>query len=245
MLAQRGTAAAPSRCSAPPSRPGSFRGGGHGALGDPPFGDLRDDLDINLDEDHFDYFDFLNVVNFSVLNAILVLLLIVVMLLPTVLLIENVAVLRARLVMPPSPRSARMPLMGLRISFDLDDSLTFGDLYRFVDHARAAGLDDDQRVTVERTDNIGNPVDVHTLAADLGDVEELSRPALWFHREDLDRFTPLLERELAQERQRGPRRAHGPAARDVGSTARLRLTNPPAWRLTGVSASHFGPSLVV
>lgn len=89
--------------------------------------------------------------------------------------------------------------MGLRISIDLDDSVTFGDLYRFVDHARAAGLGETDRVTIERDDAVGNPLDVHALAADLGDVDQLMRPTFWLTPREVDRFTVALEREMRQE----------------------------------------------
>ncbi|PRX48692.1 hypothetical protein B0I33_104510 [Prauserella shujinwangii] len=65
--------------------------------------------------------------------------------------------------------------MGLMHRLDLD-KVTFGDLYRFADHARAAGISPDDYVTVETTDPIGNPIDHHTLVADLGGVDEVSRP---------------------------------------------------------------------
>lgn len=43
--------------------------------------------------------------------------------------------------------------MGLIYKLDLDN-VTFGDLYRFVDHARSAGIPDNQVVTVEAEDAI-------------------------------------------------------------------------------------------
>lgn len=67
--------------------------------------------------------------------------------------------------------------MGLIHRLDLD-KVTFGDLYRFVDHARAAGLRDEDHVTVETHDPLGNPEDTHVLVADLGDVDEVTRPVL-------------------------------------------------------------------
>jgi hypothetical protein len=67
-----------------------------------------------------------------------------------------------------------MPLI-----FKLDlSNLTFGDLYRFADHARSAGIPDDVQVTVEDTDALGNDVGAHALVAELGDVDQLSRPVL-------------------------------------------------------------------
>ena len=50
--------------------------------------------------------------------------------------------------------------MGLIHKLDLD-KVTFGDLYRFVNHARSAGIPDDQVVTVETQDAIGTPTDTH------------------------------------------------------------------------------------
>ncbi|GLY68782.1 hypothetical protein [Amycolatopsis taiwanensis] len=67
--------------------------------------------------------------------------------------------------------------MGLIHRLDLD-KVTFGELYRFVDHARAAGIPDDQQITVEAEDEVGNPMDTHVLVADLGDVDEITRPVL-------------------------------------------------------------------
>ncbi len=56
------------------------------------------------------------------------------------------------------------------------DGLTFGDLYRFADLARGAGLDEDELVGVETTDEVGNELGTHTLVADLGDADGLVRP---------------------------------------------------------------------
>lgn len=85
----------------------------------------------------------------------------------------------------------------MRISVDLD-GVKFGDLYRFVDHARSAGIPTGAPVTVETMDGIGNEVGAHTLSVELGDVDELSRPVMIDGR-DLHRYTTALSRELAQE----------------------------------------------
>jgi len=87
-----------------------------------------------------------------------------------------------------------MPLLH-RLSLD---GLTFGDLYRFVDHARQAGIDEDQTVTVESTDNLGNELGAHTLVADLGDIDELSRPVL-IDAGDARVYAESLSREINQE----------------------------------------------
>lgn len=85
----------------------------------------------------------------------------------------------------------------MRISVDLD-GLKFGDLYRFIDHARSAGIPADAPVSVESEDSIGNDVGAHTLSVELGDVDELSRPAMIDGRE-INRYATALSRELAQE----------------------------------------------
>lgn len=87
--------------------------------------------------------------------------------------------------------------MGVRIFVELD-GLTFGDLYRFVDHARSAGLHDDMPVTVETTDGIGNEVGAHTLVAELGAIIDLTRPAM-IDRSDVHRYAEALQREISQE----------------------------------------------
>jgi len=51
------------------------------------------------------------------------------------------------------------------------DGLTYGDLYKLADFARAAGIPESGEVLIE-TDEHGYP---STLSAELGDVEELSR----------------------------------------------------------------------
>lgn len=71
---------------------------------------------------------------------------------------------------------------------------TYEDLYRFVDHARAAFVPGERRVTLDPT---SGPV----ITANLGEVDHLSRPVL-LDRRDLDRYTNALERELAQESDR-------------------------------------------
>jgi hypothetical protein len=81
--------------------------------------------------------------------------------------------------------------MSLINRLDLEKA-TFGDLYRFVDHARAAGIPEDQHVTVETTDTIGNPADHHVLVADLGDVEQLTRPVLIDRDAARDYFEALM-----------------------------------------------------
>lgn len=90
-----------------------------------------------------------------------------------------------------------MTRMGIRIFVELD-GLTFGDLYRFVDHARSAGLLEEMPVTVESTDAIGNDLGAHTLAADLGVVDALSRPAM-IDRSDVRRYAVALQKEISQE----------------------------------------------
>jgi hypothetical protein len=90
-----------------------------------------------------------------------------------------------------------MPSMGIRIFVELD-GLTFGDLYRFVDHARSAGLQDDMPVSVETTDGIGNEVGAHTLAGELGAVNDLTRPAM-IDRSDVHRYAEALRKEISQE----------------------------------------------
>ena len=87
--------------------------------------------------------------------------------------------------------------MGVRISVDLD-GLTFDQLYRFVDHARSAGVGGDDNVTVDRTDELGNDLGAHTFSANLGDVDEPTRPLL-IDRVNLDRYVDALSRELSQE----------------------------------------------
>lgn len=87
-----------------------------------------------------------------------------------------------------------MPLM---LRLDLD-GLTFGDLYRFADLARGAGLDEDELVGVERTDAVGNMADNPTLVADLGDTDGLVRPVMVDGR-DARGLAVSLARELAQE----------------------------------------------
>lgn len=87
-----------------------------------------------------------------------------------------------------------MPLIQ---KLDLDE-LTFGALYRFADLARSAGLQDDDPVTVETTDALGNELSTHTLVADLGDVDELTRPVL-IDGGDAPIFAASLARELAQD----------------------------------------------
>lgn len=67
--------------------------------------------------------------------------------------------------------------MGLTQSVALEN-LTFGQLYRFVDHARTSGISDDELVAVDSEDNLGNEVGAHTLTVDLGDVDQLARPVL-------------------------------------------------------------------
>lgn len=87
--------------------------------------------------------------------------------------------------------------MGLIQRLDLD-GLTCGDLYRFADLARAAGLGEDGLVTVETSDALGNELGAHTLVLDLGDVDGLVRPVLVDGR-DAPVFAASLARELAQE----------------------------------------------
>lgn len=87
-----------------------------------------------------------------------------------------------------------MPLIQ---ELDLD-GLTFGALYRFADLARSAGLAEDARVTVKTTDELGNELGAHTLVADLGDVDDLTRPVLVDGR-DAPVFAASLARELAQD----------------------------------------------
>ncbi len=82
--------------------------------------------------------------------------------------------------------------------------MTFGELYRFVDHARSAGVTADAEVTVERTDDLGNDLGAHALSADLGDIDELTRPAL-IDRANLDRYVSALSRELTQDSDKADR----------------------------------------
>ncbi len=87
--------------------------------------------------------------------------------------------------------------MGLIHRLELD-KLTFGDLYRFVDHARAAGIADDHHVTVETHDQFGNLMDTHTLVADLGNVDNVSRPVL-IDRADARAYADALGKVLTHE----------------------------------------------
>lgn len=87
-----------------------------------------------------------------------------------------------------------MPLIQ---KLDLD-GLTFGALYRFADLARSAGVGETDLVTVVRTDELGNDLGAHTLVADLGDVDDLTRPVLVDGR-DAPIFATSLARELAQD----------------------------------------------
>jgi hypothetical protein len=65
--------------------------------------------------------------------------------------------------------------MGLTLRIDLDiDKLTYGDLYRFADQARAAGVPEDRQVEQDWSDN----QEVIALTADLGDVDSVVRPVL-------------------------------------------------------------------
>lgn len=67
--------------------------------------------------------------------------------------------------------------MSLTHKLDFGNA-TFGDLYRFVDHARAVGIPDDRPLSVETTDALGNPLETHALVADLGNIDAVSRPVL-------------------------------------------------------------------
>lgn len=87
-----------------------------------------------------------------------------------------------------------MGAMGLRISLEITDAATtLEDLCRFVDHARAADVDGDTRPTVARPD------DAHTvMTLDLGDIDQLTRPAAWLSADDVERFGRALTAELNQ-----------------------------------------------
>ncbi len=67
-----------------------------------------------------------------------------------------------------------MPLM---LRLDLD-GLTFGDLYRFADLARGAGLDEDHLVGVETADEDGQDVEGRALVAVVGDTDGPVRPVM-------------------------------------------------------------------
>jgi len=78
------------------------------------------------------------------------------------------------------------------------DGLTFGDLYRFADPDRGAGLDEDQLAGVETADEDSQDVEVRALLADLGDADGLVRPVMVDGR-DAPGFAVSLARELAQD----------------------------------------------
>ena len=94
--------------------------------------------------------------------------------------------------------------MTMRVSVDLD-AVKFGDLYRFVDHARSAGIPADAPITVETQDGIGNDVGAHTLSVDLGDVDELSRPTMIDGRGRLPLRHGAVPSACPGEHERGPR----------------------------------------
>lgn len=84
--------------------------------------------------------------------------------------------------------------MGLTSWLDLA-KVTIGDLCRLADHARSAGVDEDQHLTVETTDATGNPLAAPVLVADLGDADELTRP-VQIERDDAQNYFTALTNQL-------------------------------------------------
>lgn len=66
----------------------------------------------------------------------------------------------------------------LILKLDLLENPTFGDLYRFADLARSAGIPADRPLEIETDDNVGNEIGPHMISADLGNLDEISRPIL-------------------------------------------------------------------
>jgi len=85
--------------------------------------------------------------------------------------------------------------VALVLRLDLND-LTFNDLYRFTDLARAAGIPGGQKVEQEHYNGDESlPVE---FVADLGDVDNLIRPVL-VDGADAARYGVMLSRMLAQQ----------------------------------------------
>jgi hypothetical protein len=110
-----------------------------------------------------------------------------------------------REVMTHKDKLAALPVgracdMTLYCRLDLDGA-TFGGLYRFVDHARSAGVPADQPLTVEAHDALGNQLDTHTLVAELGEVDELSRPVM-IDPSNARRYLDALHQLLTQQSDR-------------------------------------------
>lgn len=87
--------------------------------------------------------------------------------------------------------------VSLQQRLEFNDA-TYGDLYRFADHARSAGISEDTLLTVETHDELGNPLDSHMLVSDLGTVDRLSRPVLVDER-DAAHYAQALERTMIRE----------------------------------------------